>query len=249
MSCAFLSFRNVTKTFDTETVLNCVSVELFPNEITFIMGVSGVGKSVFLRLALAFERPDFGTIQLAGLDISSISARSINNLRKKHVLVFQNPALFDFLTPIENVAFPVARHHPEKPQQKLREKAKTILADLGFFQSNQDGVPPWSVGEAKTISIARAVMMDPNVVFFDEPTTGLDPLTRQRVDRQILNLKRERGIGCVVISHDVSSALSIADRVLMLHRQQFVVDSRCPTELLRMTDSVVGPFFNSGLIF
>lgn len=244
-----VSFEKVSKSFGREKVLEDVSVDLHGDELTFIMGPSGVGKSIFLKLALGFERPDSGSIRVWGKNIHQMDEYTLSRVRAKNVLIFQTPALFDFLPVIDNVCFPYIEHYPEKRIEDARRSAQKILASLGFKADIHKGPETVTQAEAKMVVIARALMLAPDYLFFDEPTTGLDELTRAHVDDKIKAVNTDLKKGCTIVSHDVRSALHIADRILLIHNKQIHVDTREPQSLLQDRDPVVAEFFGSGVLF
>lgn len=244
-----ISFVNVTKSFGTEVVLKNVSVDLYSDELTFIMGPSGIGKSVFLKLALSFEQPDSGEIIVHGEPLRSLTAQKLREFRSKHILIFQQPALFDFLSVVENVCFPYLEHYPQVDESPTFQKAENILRKMGYKGDVHKRPETVTQSEAKIGVMARALMMDPMHLFFDEPTTGLDEVTRNQVDAELKEVTTSWKKGCTVISHDVRSAMNIADRIIFLHSKGIYADSRDPKSFLQNADPIIRDFFQPGMLF
>ncbi len=244
-----LTFREVTKRFKNQTILRNVTVEIFAHELTFIMGPSGIGKSVFLKLAMGFEHPDEGEIFLGQTRVSDLNVEALAALRKRYILIFQYPALFDFLNVIDNVSFPYLERFPHAKLATVYKEAEKLLRQLGYRAPIQKFPTACTLGEGKMITIARALILGPDALFFDEPTTGLDEITRSQVDKEIVRVHKEWKKGCVVVSHDVRSAIAIADRVLFLHDQKIYFDSREAKELPNASEPIVRNFFQPGMLF
>ncbi len=249
MKTPIISFRNVSKRYGNQEVLKNITVDIWPGELTFIMGPSGVGKTVFLRLALGFEEPDEGEIHLAGIPLSEMHISELSAIRVRHIFIFQHPALFDFLTVIENVGFPLLEHHPDMDPPYVFEKAKGVLRSLGYRGTFKKMPDQCTVGEAKLVSIARALMLNPKVMFIDEPTTGLDETTRTQVDHILVNTHRMKQCSCIVVSHDVNSALTIGDRILFFYDTQLHANIENPRKFTSHPDPLVNEFFNHGEVF
>lgn len=249
MKAPIVSFRNVTKGFRDQTILEDISVDIYPEELTFLMGPSGIGKSVFLKLAIGFEQPDQGEITLGGKHISELDPETLISLHQQYIMIFQHPALFDFLSVIDNVRFPFIERHPKADIDTTYKDAERLLRQLGYTSSLTKFPMDCTLGEGKMVSVARALMLSPEALFFDEPTTGLDEITRSQVDQEIVRVHKEWQKGCVVVSHDVRSAIDIADRVLFLHNKKIYFDSKEPDELPNASDSVVRDFFQPGMLF
>ena len=212
-------FENVHKSFRSgrDKVLKGVSIEFPAGELTYILGSSGAGKSVMLKHILGLLQPDSGRILVAGQDMSALKGRERSSFRKIFGMLFQNSALFDDMTIYENVAFPL-REHTRMKESEIREKVSKTLQILGMTQGYDKYPNELSGGMKKRVGLARAIIREPSVLLYDEPTTGLDPVTRTTVDQLIETLKREFKLTSLVISHDIPSALLLADRIAFLHR-------------------------------
>jgi phospholipid/cholesterol/gamma-HCH transport system ATP-binding protein len=212
-----ISFRQITKTFGTKRVLDGVSFEVHPGEVFFIIGASGVGKSVLIKQLIGLVKPDSGEIWLDDLELTHLDEPGFYAVRKKCALVFQHSTLFDSMTCAENVALPLRKHRGYKAAEAL-DRARDELDRvqmLGFAERYPNELGD---GMRKRVAIARALTLEPRYVLFDEPTTGLDPVSSRRVDHLIRTLCDERGVTSVVVSHDLTSIFTIADRIAMLYK-------------------------------
>lgn len=237
-----IAFRHVAKAFGEKVVLKDVDLEVDDGECFFIIGASGVGKSVLIKHLIGLLRPDAGDIWLDGVEVSRLSEKELYPIRKKCAMVFQNSTLFDSMTCVENVALPLRKHKKlsmraaldealrRLDQVHMREFANAFPAELG------DGMQ-------KRIAIARALTLDPRYVLFDEPTTSLDPVSARRVDQMIRELCDEVGVTSVVVSHDLASIFGIADRIAMLYKGELRMLGT-PEEFRRSEDPVVQQFIN-----
>ena len=237
-----IEFRNIKKSFGTKLVLDDVSLFVEKGEILFIIGSSGVGKSVLVKHLIGLLKPDSGRVYLDGEDITDLKEKSFYPIRKRCAMVFQNSTLFDAMSLLENVALPLRKHRKMKHE-------KALEAAYGFLEKVQmehaaDRFPA-DVGDGlrKRVAIARALTMDPEFVIFDEPTTGLDPMAAMNVDQLIRSLSEEMGVTSIVVSHDLRSIFSVADRVAMLYKGK-VLFWGSTQELRESDDPVVHQFVN-----
>jgi phospholipid/cholesterol/gamma-HCH transport system ATP-binding protein len=218
-----IKFENVVKRFGSRTILNGISFELAEGKILFVLGKSGTGKSVMLKNIVGLLRPEEGKIWIENQEVSRISEEEYFPVRRKCGMVFQHPALFDSLTVFENVAFGLRRH----TQMSEREIASTVRHSLSLV--NMDGVEQKmpseiSYGMQKRVSLARTLALEPKFLLFDEPTTGLDPITTNTVNQLIFSLSRQLQTTSIVVSHDMNCALDIADRIIVLDGGKIVED-------------------------
>lgn len=212
-----ISFRAIQKSFGDKRVLDGVSFDVQDGEVFFIIGASGVGKSVLIKHLVGLLSPDAGEIWLDGDDISKLDEAGMMPVRKKCAMVFQHSTLFDSMTCAENVALPLRKHKGLSPKAALDE-ARRRLDTVHMLEF--EGRYPAELGDGmrKRVAIARALTLDPRYVLFDEPTTSLDPVSARRVDRLIRELSDRLGVTSIVVSHDLVSIFSIADRIVMLYR-------------------------------
>jgi phospholipid/cholesterol/gamma-HCH transport system ATP-binding protein len=210
---------NIHKSFrdGRDKVLNGISIDFPPGKLTYILGPSGTGKSVLIKHILGLLHPDSGEVWVDGKNLASLSQSQVFQHRMIFGMLFQNAALFDDFTVFENVAFPL-REHTKMPEDEIRERVTASLVLLGMKVESLDKFPnELSGGMRKRVGLARAIIREPAILLYDEPTTGLDPVTRTTVDDLIATLKRELSLTSIVISHDIPSALRLADRVAFLY--------------------------------
>jgi phospholipid/cholesterol/gamma-HCH transport system ATP-binding protein len=235
--------RDLVKSFGTNLVLDNVNLDLERGKVNVIIGASGAGKSVLIKHIMSLLRPDKGSIWVDGTDVFALDTRSLGQFRRKFGLVFQFSALFDSLTVEENCMFPL-KEHTNKPKAEMREIVREKLAALGL-----DGTQPKYPGELsggmrKRVGLARALVLQPEVLIFDEPTTGLDPLATKNVDDMILSTANRYNVTSVVISHDMASVFRIADRIAMLHKRKILASGTVP-EILANRDPYLYDFIRT----
>jgi phospholipid/cholesterol/gamma-HCH transport system ATP-binding protein len=224
---ANVRLENVHKKFrgGRDHVLRGVSLEFPAGQLSYILGSSGAGKSVLLKHVLGLMKPDSGKVWVAGKNMADLKGDELAEHRKLFGMLFQNSALFDDMTVFENVAFPL-REHTKLSDAEIRaavERNMNLLGMPGGAASHYDKYPnELSGGMRKRVALARAIIREPSILLYDEPTTGLDPVTRVTVDELIETLKRELKLTSLVISHDIPSALLLADRIAFLHQGQIV---------------------------
>lgn len=235
-----IEFKNVVKKFGERTVLKGFSFDVMEGEILFILGTSGTGKSVLLKNLVGLLRPTSGEIWIDGEEVSKLSEEEYLPVRKKCGMVFQHPALFDSLTVYENVAFGLRRHFKLTEDEIGRRVRKSLaLVNLSGVEGRLPGA--LSYGMQKRVSLARTVAVEPKILLFDEPTTGLDPVTTNAINQLIFNLSRELKTTSLVVSHDMQCALAIADRIIVLD-QGDIVDQGTPREMLASRQPLVADF-------
>lgn len=208
--------ENVFKKFGDRAVLNGISLEVYKGETFVIMGGSGCGKSTFLRHLIGALKPDSGRVYLLGKELSSLSEDEMDLVKKKIGMCYQSAALFDSMTVGDNVSLPLREHTKlDKSVIDIVVKMKLELVGLRGFE---DLMPSQlSGGMRKRVGLARAIVMDPEIIFYDEPTAGLDPIVAGVIDKLILDLSKKLSITSVVVTHDMKSVFSISDRVAMLY--------------------------------
>ncbi|NOY91044.1 MAG: ATP-binding cassette domain-containing protein [Deltaproteobacteria bacterium] len=233
-------FENIHKAFGDKVILDGVDFRIDDGECFFIVGASGAGKSVMIKHLIGLLRPDQGEIYLDGEEVSRLSERDLYPVRKKCAMVFQNATLFDSMTCAENVALPLRKHTGRSHGQAL-EAARERL-ELVHMQDFADSYPAeLGDGMKKRVAIARALTLDPRYVLFDEPTTSLDPVSARRTDALIRSLCDDLGVTSVVVSHDLVSIFSIADRIAMLYKGHLRMLGT-PKEFQETDDPVVRQF-------
>jgi phospholipid/cholesterol/gamma-HCH transport system ATP-binding protein len=214
-----ISFREIRKSFGPKAVLEGVSFDVKDGEVFFIIGASGVGKSVLIKHLVGLLYPDSGEIWLDGEEISKLDEAAMMPVRMKCAMVFQHSTLFDSMTCAENVALPLRKHKGLSVKGALDE-ARRRLDQVHMLEFGDRFPAELGDGMRKRVAIARALTLDPRYVLFDEPTTSLDPVSARRVDRLIRELSDKLGVTSIVVSHDLVSIFSISDRIVMLYRGQ-----------------------------
>lgn len=218
-----VELRRVSKRFGSLEVLRDVSVKFRKGETAVIIGASGAGKSVILKHIVTLLKPDSGEVYCAGERIDTMSDREMVDVRKRFGFLFQMGALFDSLTVAENVAFPIVEH----TKRSTSDIAKTVsekLKMVGLDGLQEKKPAQLSGGQRKRVGLARAIALDPEIILYDEPTTGLDPIRSDVINELIIKLQRELNVTSVVVTHDMASVRKIGDRVVMLHEGQFIFD-------------------------
>ncbi|MFO0555459.1 MAG: ATP-binding cassette domain-containing protein [Polyangiaceae bacterium] len=237
-----ISFRGIKKSFGPKQVLKGVSFDVQDGEVFFIIGGSGVGKSVLIKHLVGLLYPDEGEIWLDGEEVSKFNEEQMYPVREKCAMVFQHSTLFDSMTCVENVALPLRKHKKLRMKAALAEARKRL--EQVHMQEFADRFPPeLGDGMRKRVAIARALTLDPKYVLFDEPTTSLDPVSARRVDKLIRELSDTVGVTSIVVSHDLVSIFSIADRVVMLY-QGLVKLLGQPDDFKASPDAVVQQFIH-----
>ena len=236
-------FNNLHKSFDGHHVLKGVSLRVPKGSTRVILGLSGSGKSVLMKHLIGLLQPDSGTIQIDDEEITQMSPAELLTLRRKFGMVFQQSALFDSMSVEENVAFPL-QEHTDLGKDEIHAKVHEKLAMVGLADFAQKYPAELSGGMRKRVGLARAVVLDPICVLYDEPTTGLDPLTTNNVDEMILEANQKLAVTSVVISHDVGSALKVADDIAVIH-EGVIVEDCSASEIRNSPHPFVQEFLNS----
>jgi phospholipid/cholesterol/gamma-HCH transport system ATP-binding protein len=234
---------NAHKAFDGQKVLDGLDLQVKAGQITVIIGQSGGGKSVLLKHMIGLIKPDQGKTLVEGVDIGRLNDKKLNDVRKNFGMLFQAAALFDSMNVGENVAFPLREHTRLKPDE-IDEIVERKLRQVGLKGVSHKMPSELSGGMQKRVGLARAVALDPRIILFDEPTTGLDPVTADAIDRLIVDTQRRTNATCVVISHDIESTFKIADTVAMLYRGK-IVEIGTP-ETVKSSENVVLQQFIQG---
>lgn len=241
---AIIRVVDVRKKFGDREVLKGMNLNVARGSILVILGGSGMGKSVLMKHMIGLLQPDSGQIVVDGEDISRMGASALKRVRSKYGMVFQNGALFDSMTNWDNVAFPLREHRKDLKGEALAAKIRELFE---LFSLKPDVIGPRfpseiSGGQRKRVALARAVALDPQIVLYDEPTTGLDPITTDQVDEMILDAKRHLGVTSIVISHDIASAFKIADHIIFVYEGEIVAEG-LKAEMLASRHPFVRQFF------
>jgi len=235
-----INLIKITKSFNTQKVLDELDLNIDPEKITVIIGQSGGGKSVLLKHIIGLIRPDSGQIIIDGIDITNLNDKKLNEVRKKFGMLFQDAALFDSMTVGENVAFPL-NEHTRLSRKEVNETVNEKLNLVGLENVTHKMPSELSGGMRKRVGLARAIALDPKIVLFDEPTTGLDPIMRENVDELIVSTQKRTKATFVIISHDIESAFTIAHKVAMLYQGKIVAVGT-PDEIRSSNNSFVKRF-------
>lgn len=235
-----IEFRKLVKSFGSRTILKGLDLKISSGEIFFILGTSGTGKSVLLKNLVGLLKPDSGEIYVDGEEVSHLSEIEYLRIRKKCGMVFQQPALFDSLTIFENVAFGLRRLE-NLPEDQIRVRVFEALSAVHMKGVEEKFPTEISYGMQKRVSLARTLALKPKILLFDEPTTGLDPITTQAVNNLIQELSVKFKTTSVVVSHDMACALSIAHRIVVLDKGE-IVDQGTPEELKKSKVPLVKDF-------
>jgi phospholipid/cholesterol/gamma-HCH transport system ATP-binding protein len=216
----FVEFIDVAKAYGTKQVLRGASVKVYRGEVLVILGGSGSGKSVTLRHMLGLEAPDAGRVLVEEEDITDLPEEELYRVRKKFGMLFQSGALFDSMTVFENIAFPLREHTDMSDEEIARAVSEKL--DLVNLPHSEHLMPvDLSGGMRKRVGLARSIVLDPKVILYDEPTTGLDPITSQKINELIVDLQTKLSVTSVVVTHDIQSAFSVGDRIAFLHKGVF----------------------------
>jgi phospholipid/cholesterol/gamma-HCH transport system ATP-binding protein len=232
--------KDLSKSFGSQKVLNGISLMVARGETVTVLGRSGTGKSVLLKLLIGLQEPDAGSIRIQGQEITKLDRGPLNEIRKKIGFLFQQAALYDSLTVEENVAFPMSRH-TSLSETERKDRVRELLSSVGM-EKDLDKMPSQiSGGMQKRVGLARALALDPDIVLFDEPTAGLDPITAAEIDKLISELKKKRKITSIVVTHDVHGARTFSDRAVMLHEGNILIEGSFQ-DLERSKDKFVARF-------
>jgi phospholipid/cholesterol/gamma-HCH transport system ATP-binding protein len=230
---AMISVRGLFKSFGANRVLTGIDLDVEEGTTCVILGGSGSGKTVLMKHMIGLLKPDQGQVLVDGEDIVPLGERELEQVRRKFGMVFQGAALFDSMNVYENVSFPL-REHSKLPEEQIRQKVREKLEIVGLRNVEERFPADLSGGMRKRVGLARAIILDPKIVLYDEPTTGLDPITTDYVDEMILAAKKRLGVTSVVISHDIASAFKVADKIAFL--SQGLIVEQGPPEQLRHSE-------------
>ena len=217
MDQAFIQFVHVKKAFDEKVIYKDLTLDIMKGETITIIGGSGTGKSVMLKLLLALMKPDDGQIFFDGKDVVEMGEDELNHTRKRVGMLFQGGALFDSMTVYENVAYPIYENFKDYDEAKVASIVQEKLDVVGLGDTAQMMPSDLSGGMKKRIALARAIATDPEVILYDEPTTGLDPTNTNRINDLIIDLQKRFKVTSIVVTHDMSSAFKISDRLALLY--------------------------------
>jgi len=222
-SSAVIAVEDLHKSFGTQRVLNGISLAVKRGETLAVLGRSGTGKSVLLRLIIGLEKPDSGSVLLHGQDIGGLAIDHMGEVRKKMGFLFQHAALYDSLTVEQNVAFPLQHHKKEMSKSERADRVRALLAEVGMEDALAKMPSDISGGMQKRAGLARALALEPDILLLDEPTAGLDPISSGEIDDLVLKLQQEHHVASIVVTHDLHSAKTIAGRLALLNEGDVVI--------------------------
>jgi phospholipid/cholesterol/gamma-HCH transport system ATP-binding protein len=218
-----LVIRGLRKAFGSHTVLNGIDLAVARGETVAMLGRSGTGKSVLLKIIIGLQKPDSGSVSIHGQEITGLNLDQLNKVRKKMGFLFQQAALYDSLTVEQNVAFPL-KHNTVMPEFERRDRVRQLLDSVGMERDLNKMPSGISGGMRKRVGLARALALDPDILLLDEPTAGLDPITSGEIDELVLKLQKEHNMASIVVTHDLHSARTIAGRLAILHQGDVVIE-------------------------
>jgi phospholipid/cholesterol/gamma-HCH transport system ATP-binding protein len=218
-----IAVEGLHKSFGSQKVLNGVSLSVSRGETLAVLGRSGTGKSVLLRVIIGLEKPDSGSVRIHGQDITGLGLDQLGEVRRKMGFLFQHAALYDSLTVEQNVAFPLQHHKKEMSKSEQAGRVKELLAEVGMEGALAKMPSDISGGMQKRVGLARALALEPDILLLDEPTAGLDPISSGEIDDLILKLQEEHQVASIVVTHDLHSAKTIADRLALLDKGDMVI--------------------------
>ena len=220
-----VAVEGLHKSFGSQSVLNGISLSVNRGETLAVLGRSGTGKSVLLRIVIGLEKPDSGSVRIHGQDIAGLALDQLGEIRKKVGFLFQHAALYDSLTVEQNVAFALEHHKKEMSKSEKHDRVLRLLTEVGMENELAKMPSNISGGMQKRVGLARALVLEPDILLLDEPTAGLDPISAGEIDDLVLRLQQEHHIASVVVTHDLHSAKTIADRLALLNEGNVVIES------------------------
>jgi phospholipid/cholesterol/gamma-HCH transport system ATP-binding protein len=235
-----IRLRALSKSFGEQKVLRGINLSVARGKTMTVLGRSGTGKSVMLKLLVGLQKPDSGTIELNGEEITKLPYDDLNRVRKTIGFLFQGAALYDSLSVEENVAFPLRRHTKMNDDER-RDRVRVLLARVGVEDAAPKMPSEISGGMKKRVGLARALALDPEIMMLDEPTAGLDPITADEINELIRSLQKERNTSSIVVTHDMRSVRSVADRIALLDEGSILAEGTLD-ELSEDRDPFVSKF-------
>lgn len=242
-----ISIKNLSVSFGEIMVLQGIDMDVYKGENVIVLGQSGSGKSVLFKIITGFLKPDEGTVRVIGKDVPSLRKTSMMELRKQIGLSFQNSALYDSMTVWENMEFALVRHFKKMPQAEVEAKIIGMLKTVGLENTCKKMPADLSGGQKKRIGIARALVLEPEVMLYDEPTAGLDPVTSGEINDLINHVQETFKTTSLIITHDLTCAKKTGNRLLMMHKGKFILQGSFD-EIFTTEDERIKPFYNYNFI-
>jgi phospholipid/cholesterol/gamma-HCH transport system ATP-binding protein len=219
-----VAVEDLHKSFGSQKVLDGITLKVSRGETLAVLGRSGTGKSVLLRIIIGLQKPDSGSVRIQGQDIGGLNVDQLSEIRKKMGFLFQHAALYDSLTVGENVAFPLQHHKSEMSKSEQYDRVRTLMTEVGM-EKDLDKMPAdISGGMQKRVGLARALILEPDILLLDEPTAGLDPISSGEIDDLVLKLQEEHHMASIVVTHDMYSAKTISNRLALLNKGKVVIE-------------------------
>ena len=237
-----IQVKTLRKSFGEQKVLDGIDFEVEAGKTLSVLGQSGTGKSVLLKIIIGLQKADSGSVLIHSQEITGLSSEHLNEIRKKIGFLFQNSALYDSLTVEENVAFPLERHS-KMPEAERKKHVRELLSTVGMEKDLEKLPAQISGGMQKRVGLARALALSPDILLFDEPTAGLDPITASEIDDLIRKLQQERKITSIVVTHDLPSARAVSDRLALMRNGRILAQGTFE-ELQESKDDFVVQFLN-----
>lgn len=244
---AVISIRDLCKAFGSNEVLRGVDMDLYQGENLVVLGRSGTGKSVLIKIIAGLLKPDSGTVNVLGYDVPTLDAKELNELRLQLGFSFQNSALYDSMSVKENLAFPLTRHRRHLTRAEVQNAIDEVLDAVGLLQAKNQMPAELSGGQKKRIGIARTLILQPKIMLYDEPTAGLDPTTSTEINELINEVQEKYGTSSIIITHDLTCAKDTGDRVAMLLDGVFAREGSFET-VFNTADERLKSFYNYNFI-
>ena len=244
---AVISLRGVQKAFGDMAVLKGVDLDVFKGENLVVLGRSGSGKSVLIKIIVGLLKPDSGSVHVLGSDVDSLGTRELQELRSKIGFSFQSSALYDGMNVHDNLEFPLVRNKRNLSRKEIDETVAKVLDDVGLSQTIRQMPSELSGGQRKRIGIARTLILHPEIMLYDEPTAGLDPITSEEINDLINEVQERYNSSAVIITHDLTCARSTGDRIVMLSDGKFIRQGSFD-EVFKSDDPRVRNFYNYNFI-
>ncbi len=244
MSEPKISYRGLVKAFGPKKIYEGLDLDVLKGETLTIIGGSGTGKSVLLKCLIGLMYPDRGDVLLEGVDVTTLGEQELRGVRKRVAMVFQGAALFDSLTVYDNIAYPLREHYRDMPESEIADRVALNLERVNLPGIEQAKPNDLSGGMRKRVGLARSIAIEPEVILYDEPTTGLDPISTRIIDELILSMKATLGCTQLVVTHDMDSAFRISDRIAMLAHRHIVAQGSV-REMQQSTHPDVRAFFDA----
>ena len=239
---AVIEINHLKKSFGKQKVLKDISLKLFNGENLVVLGKSGSGKSVLIKCVVRLLDPDDGTINVLGENVSKLNVEELGELRKKIGFLFQSGALYDSMTVKQNLEFPLQRMKKNLTQKERNEKINEVLEQVGLADALHKMPSQLSGGMRKRISLARTIIVDPLIMLYDEPTTGLDPVTSDEINSLINNVQKRYKTSSLIITHDIECARTIADRIIMIDEGEIYKEGKLEN-FEKSADELIRSFF------